>query len=282
LPHPPYTGGGAAGEELVRRLDGRRVLITGGARGIGRELASRFAEQGARVFVTDIDDAALAETTEALGDRVSGHVADCTNAAAIEELRKRVHADGGPIQLLVNNAGIVHGGPFVEVPLEEHLRTYHVNLLGLVMMTHAFLPDLIESDDAHLVNVASASGLIGLPYGSTYASSKWGVLGFSESIRLEMAQQGHRHLHVTAVCPSYVGTGLFDGARPPRATRVLTVERLADLVLRAVQTNRKYILTPWLVRVTPLLKGILPRPVFDRVSAMFGATTGMLHWRGRD
>jgi short-subunit dehydrogenase len=265
----------------MRRLNGRRVLITGGARGIGRELAARFAAQGAQVVLTDVDEAALAETASSLGAAVSGHVVDVTDAAAIDELRARLHADGGPVEVLVNNAGVVFGGSLLDVPLERHLLTYRVNLLGLVMMTRAFLPDLIGSDEGHLVNVASAAGLVGLPYGSTYASSKWGVIGFSESVRLELVQLGHRHVRVTAVCPSYVGTGLFDGATPPRATRVLTTERLADRVVHAVRRNRRYVLVPWLVRVTPLLKGVLPGPVFDRVADLFGATTGMLHWRGR-
>ena len=131
------------------------------------------------------------------------------------------------MDVLVNNAGIVHGGPFLDVPVERHLATYRVNVLGLVAVTHAFLPDLIASADSHLVNIASASGYIGLPHGSTYASSKWAVIGFSESLLLELELHGHRHVHVTTVCPSYVTTGLFDGARAARTTSLLSPERLA-------------------------------------------------------
>ena len=99
-----------------------------------------------------------------------------------------MHRDGGPIDVLVNNAGLVFGGAFLDVPLERHLTTYRVNTLGLVAMTHAFLPDLMAGRDGHVVNVASASGFIGLPFGATYASSKWAVLGFSEL--LERAHAG--------------------------------------------------------------------------------------------
>ena len=131
------------------------------------------------------------------------------------------------------------------------------------------------------MNVASASASIGLPFGATYASSKWAVLGFSASLALEVELQGHRHVHVTVVCPSYVTTGLFDGARAPFGTRLLTAERVAELTVRAVLANRMYVRTPWLVAVTPFLKGILPFRPFYRVSALLGANTSMMHWRGR-
>jgi len=205
-----------------------------------------------------------------------------TDAAAILTFRDRLHEEAGPLDVLVNNAGVVFGGPFLEVSLEKHIATYRVNVDGVVALTHAFLPDLISRPEAHLVNIASASGLIGLPFGSTYASSKWAAIGFSESLRLELDEQGHRHVHVTTACPSYVSTGLFDGVKPPFLTRLLTPDRLADKVMRAVQRNRLWVLTPWLVRMTPPLKGLLPTRLFDRISGLLGVNAGMSHWRGRD
>src|SRR5262249_2613898 len=188
---------------------------------------------------------------------------------------------GGPIAVLVNTAGLVFGGAFLDVPLEQHLTTYRVNTIGLVAMTYAFLPDLIAGRDGHVVNVASASAYIGLPFGATYASSKWAVLGFSESLALELELQGHGHVHVTAVCPSYVATGLFDGASAPRMTRLLTAARVADLTVRAVLRNRPYVRTPWIVQGTPILKALLPFRAFARVAAVLGVNTSMMEWRGR-
>jgi short-subunit dehydrogenase len=181
----------------------------------------------------------------------------------------------------VNNAGVVFGGPFLDVPLEKHLATYRVNVLGLVSLTHAFLPDLLGRPDAHLVNVASASGFIGLPHGATYASSKWAVIGFSESLRLELELQGHRHVHVTTVCPSYVATGLFEGARAPLTTRLLTAERLADKVVSAMLRDAIWVRVPWLVKVTPMLKGVLPTRMFYSVAGVLGVNTSMTAWKGR-
>ena len=269
----------------MRRFENKRVLITGAARGIGRAIAERFAQERAELLLTDLDTDELERAAEQLrsgGARVATYPLDVTDRAAVERTREAVHADGGPIDLLVNNAGVVFGGPFLEVPLERHELTYGVNVLGLVAMTHAFLGDLISRPEAHLVNVASASGLIGLPYGSTYASSKWAAIGFSESIRLELALQGHDHVGVTAVCPSYVTTGLFDGARPPRTTRMLTPDRVAELLVRGVRRNRPHVRAPWLVKVTPPLKGLLPTWLFDRISWIFGATSSMQAWTGHE
>jgi short-subunit dehydrogenase len=150
-----------------------------------------------------------------------------------------------------------------------------------MFVTYEFLGDLIAQPEAHLVNIASASGFIGLPFGSSYASSKWALIGLGESLRLEMGVLGHDHVGVTTVCPSYTRTGLFNGAKPARTTRVLTPERLADQVVGAVRRNRPFVKTPWLVHLVPLLRGILPTRLFDLVGHAFGATTSMQDWRGR-
>src|SRR5262245_22535729 len=166
----------------VRTLSGTRALVTGGASGIGKAIADRFAGAGAEVVLVDLNEAALRETAAAFeraGRRVRTYVLDVTEISRIVGLRETIARGAGRIDVLVNNAGLVFGGAFLEVPLEKHLTTYRVNTLGLVAMTHAFLPDLIAAPDAHVVNVASASGLVGLPFGATYASSKWAVLGFS-------------------------------------------------------------------------------------------------------
>jgi short-subunit dehydrogenase len=181
---------------------------------------------------------------------------------------------------VINNAGTVFGGSFLDVPLEKHLLTYRVNTLGLVAVTHAFLPDLIARPEANLVNIASISGFVGLPFGTTYASSKWAVIGLSEGLRLELKELGHRHVAVTAVCPSYVKTGLFDGVKLPTSTDWLTPERLAQLVVRAIERNKAYLLAPSVAHLTPILKGVLPMALMDWVGGFFGINTTMSEWRG--
>ncbi|MGB8330611.1 MAG: SDR family oxidoreductase [Polyangiales bacterium] len=265
-------------------LNGKRVLITGGAQGIGLEMAMKFAGSGAEIVIADLNEGKLAEAKaqiEALGVAAWGLSVDVTNPASIAALKARVAAEAGPIDVLVNNAGVVFGGPFTQTPLDEHFKTYEVNVLGVVAMTHAFLPDLIERPEAHLVHIASASGFIGLPYGSTYASSKWAVIGFGESIRAEVKLMGHDHVHHTIVCPSYIGTGMFEGAEAPKATHMLEPEDIATKIVHAVERNKLYVLEPFMVKLTPLLRDLLPTALYDKVSHLFGADTSMAQWKGR-
>ena len=269
----------------MSKLEGKRVLITGGAQGIGFQMAILFGKRGAQVVLADINAEKVVESAadlESRGITAWGYPVDVTNPDSIAELRAKIAAEVGPIDILVNNAGVVFGGPFTKTPLSQHLKTYDVNVSGLVAMTHTFLDDLVTRPEAHLVHIASASGLIGLPFGSTYASSKWAVIGFGESIRAELNLQGHKHVHHTIVCPSYIGTGMFDGAEAPKATSILDPEYLAEKVVNAVERNQVYVLEPFMVKLTPIIKAMLPLGLYDRISHLFGADTSMAHWTGHD
>jgi len=267
----------------MTELQGKRVLITGGAQGIGLEMALKFAGRGAEIVIADLNEAKLGEAVakiEEAGAPAWGFPVDVTDPASIAALRAQIAARAGPVDVLVNNAGVVFGGPFIETPLDRHFKTYEVNVLGVVAMTHAFLADLIERPEAHLVHISSASGLVGLPYGATYASSKWAVIGFSESIRAELRLMGHAHVHSTVVCPSFIGTGMFEGAEAPKATSILDPTHLAEKVVRGVERNRVHVLEPWMVKITPLLRELLPTALYDKVAHLFGADTSMAQWTG--
>src|SRR5512139_2741827 len=131
----------------MRSLNEKRVMITGGGSGIGRCLALRFAREGAEVHLADRDLAAAegaARTIASTGGRAAAWRVDVTDAAAVLSFRARLLDAAGPPDVLVNNAGIVHGGAFLDVPLERHDTTFRVNTLGVVAVTHAFLGDLID------------------------------------------------------------------------------------------------------------------------------------------
>lgn len=267
----------------MRTLRGKRVLITGAAQGIGRQTALRFAREGADILVVDLRREQLPAVTaeiEALGVNAHAYVLDVTDFDSIPELRQRILADVGPIDVLINNAGTVFGGAFLEVPWEKHALTYNVNTLGVAAMAYYFLPDLISRPEGHLVNIASAAGLVGLPFGSTYASSKWSVIGLSESIRLELKRLGQGHVGVTCVCPSVVNTTLFAGTTPAKTTKVLDPAFLADRICAATLANKPFVMEPFLVRMTPLLNGILPQRLRDWMFDWFGASRAMETWQG--
>jgi short-subunit dehydrogenase len=260
-------------------LQDKRVLITGGGGGLGRALAKRFSDAGAYVIVADLHSGAAEAVARDL-KHAAAHRLDVTDAADVRSVRDRVAADG-PIDVLVNNAGVVFGGPFATVPLELHTQTVAVNLNGVLTVTHAFFNDLLTRPEAHVVNVASASAFIPLPYGASYAASKWAILGFTESLRDELRLLGHRHVGVTSVCPSYVDTGLFAGAVPPRLTRWLTADEVAEATVRAVLRNRPTVLLPRRIRFLFTIGALLPRDSWRRLLRRLGVTTSMTGWHGR-
>jgi len=259
------------------------VLVTGSAQGIGRTIAIAYARQGAELVLTDINELQLEQTREeiaAMGNRVHAWPADVRDPDAIGYLRQKINEVTGGLDVLVNNAGVVFGGAFLDVPLEKHRLTFDINVMGLCNVTWTFMPDLIKRPQSRIVNIASASGIFGLPFGATYSASKWAVLGFSESLRMELEEQGHEGLKVTAICPSYINTGMFDGVSTPRLTRMLDPEELAGKIVRASARGQAVLLEPTMVKLTPYLK-LLPQPVVDLLSRVFGIRTSMQQWQGK-
>ncbi len=267
------------------RLAGRWVLITGAGHGLGRALAGAFADVGSRIIVTDWNPDSVESTTRWLnrrGNPAMGFEMDVTCSESISRARREVMSRIGNVDVLVNNAGTVRGGLFTDVPLDEHLATLDINTHGPIRVTHAFLPNLLTSPVAHLVNIISAAALIGLPAASTYAASKWALLGFTESLREELRQTGHRHAGVTAVCPSYISTGLFAGVRPPRFTRMLTPDTVARQVVQAVLAGRPRLMLPRTVGLIPLSRALLPDRWSQRLGDWTGIYSSMVDWHGRD
>jgi all-trans-retinol dehydrogenase (NAD+) len=260
-------------------LRGTRVVITGGARGLGLAFARGFLARGARVVLLDRDEAELIHAVATLGGTSAGHALDVTDAAAVLSTRDRILAEG-PVDVLVNNAGVVFGGAFAEVSVERHATTIDVNLTGVMAMTHAFLPHLESRPRAAILNVASASAFIALPFATSYAASKWGVLGFSEALDEELKERGKHHVRVSALCPSYVSTGMFDGATPATGTWLLTPEEVAVAGVRMVERGTPRKLLPWTSAL--LLTGFawIPRSLFHRVARRFGVSRSMTQWRG--
>jgi short-subunit dehydrogenase len=265
-------------------ISGKRVLITGAGQGMGRLMVWRFAEKGAFVVATDLKEELLKEIEgEASRRKVSllTHPLDVTKTDEILSLRQRIERELGGVDILVNNAGVVFGGPFSEVPLELHNLTLKVNLLGVVNTTYTFLPLLLKQPEGAIVNMASASAFIALPLATTYAASKWGVVGFSDSLRIELRARGHRHIRVISICPSYVNTGMFAGATPPKQIGMLRPESVVARVIRAVEQEKTDVYIPGYVRAAPFFRGILPKRWFEWFCWKLGIYGSMKGWRGR-
>jgi all-trans-retinol dehydrogenase (NAD+) len=265
-------------------ISSKHVLITGSARGIGRRLAEKMSALGAHVSMWDMDEACLAGAAAGItagGGLVREYCCDVSDRAAVDRLATQTIAEGGPVDIVVNNAGVVSGRPLLELTPEQIERTLKVNVLALFWVTRAFLPAMIERGGGHIVTVASAAGLIGVPRQTDYGASKHAAVGFDESLRMELRRSAPGVM-TTVVCPSYIDTGMFAGVttRFPLLLPILKEEKVADAIVRAIQLNRRRVMMPFMVRTVPLMR-LLPVSAFDWVADFLGIAGAMDEFVGR-
>ena len=259
-------------------IRGKRTLVTGAAHGLGRLLAIELARAGARPVLWDIDEQGLRRVEEELAGLdvpVETHVCDLASADAIDVAARRTLAAGGPIEILVNNAGIVAGKPLLELADEEIERTFAVNTLAPFRTVRAFLPAMLERDSGHIVTIASAAGIAATARLTDYCASKFAAVGFDEALRLELRGLGSR-VRTTVVCPYLTDTGMFDGATT-RFAWLLPILEPADVVrrtLRAIRRNRRRVVMPWFVYTAWPMR-LLPVAAFDWLMKFFGVTESM-------
>ncbi|HET7557582.1 MAG TPA: SDR family NAD(P)-dependent oxidoreductase [Rhodanobacteraceae bacterium] len=272
----------------MQTVEGRIVLVTGAAMGMGRLYAEHaVAERAAGVALWDVDAAALEATREALaaqGGRVFAQIVDLASQAAIAEAAAELRAEAGDPDVVINNAGIVRGKPFWDHdPLRDTEPVIRVNTLAPMHVAREFLPAMIaRGSEARLLNVASASGLLSVPRMSVYTASKWAMIGWSDSLRLELQRAGHRHVRVTTLIPSYIKTGMFAGARGPLLTPLLEPARVVDRAWKAMKRGKPQVLMPWTVTLSRVLHGLLPLPAWDWLAGrVFKVYSSMDHFTGR-
>lgn len=264
----------------MTRFAGRNVLITGGARGIGRLMAHKAVQRGATVVLWDINESELERTARELGDKAHPYLCDITDRQAVYACAERVKSEVGDIDILINNAGIVTGRPFMELPDELIEKTMQVNTMSLFWTAKAFLPDMLRRNTGHVVTIASAAGTLGVARLGDYCASKFGAVGFDESLRVELRNQSSQ-VNTTVVCPYYIDTGMFDGVktRVPWLLPILDEEKAAEKVLRAVEKNKNRLFMPGVVGLLPALR-ILPTRLFDATMNLLGVNVSMDEFNG--
>ncbi len=269
----------------MTQIKGKVVLVTGGANGIGKLLAEKCLREGAaHLIIWDINAINLDSTVKSLrsgGKQVTGYVVDVANIQDIETNANQVLADIGTVDILFNNAGVVVGKLFKDHTARDIEKTFEVNVLGVMHVTRCFLPAMLQTGSGHIINLASASSMVANPKMSVYASSKWAVMGWSESLRIELERE-KKDLHVTTVCPGYIDTGMFAGVKAPLLTPVLQPDHITNLIMRAVKRNKLLVMAPATVKLLMPLRALLPTRWFDFVGgSIFGIYRTMSDFVGR-
>jgi len=251
----------------MREIRNKIALVTGGASGIGRAIALHLAREGADLYVLDIDEAALAETValaQREGVQALGRRCDVSEPAQITESVEDVLERWGGVDILVNNAGITYYGSTVNMTAEHCERLLAINLHAPIHFIRELLPTLLDRDEAHVLNVASFFGLIGTRKLAVYSCSKFGLVGFSESLR---AEYGRRGLGVTTLCPGFVDTNLFTAAprgndlseeKMPPNWMLITPEEIAARAIKAIYRNHAVVVQPAYAKVACLGKRFFP------------------------
>lgn len=253
-------------------LNGKTAVITGGAGGLGAATALALGREGMKVALWDLNGERIERTISALranGVTAKGWALDVTDPTAVRAGALQVERELGPVFLLDNNAGVHAPGDFLDSSDEDDRRQIEVNLSSYLYCAKAFVPGMVARGEGHIVMIASAAGLLGVPGMTVYSATKHAVVGFAESFRMELRRGGATGVGMTIVCPSFIDTGMFPDTTPPLFTPWLKPEALADKIVSAVRTNRLYVREPAMVKLIPLLKA-LPRAVGDALCSLTG------------
>lgn len=264
------------------------VVITGGAMGMGKIYAEKAIAEGAsHVVLLDVNADALAATEKeitAAGGTVASYVVDLSSQKAIAKVATAIRKEVGDPDVLINNAGIIRSSFFWEHdPVRDTELTMQVNTLAAMHLSREFLPGMIsKGSESRILNIASAAGTLSNPLMSVYAASKWAMIGWSDSVRLELVKAGHGHVKVTTFAPSYISTGMFEGVRGPLLTPIMTPAIATNAAWKAMLKGRPLLMKPWTVGLGRALKGLMPTRAWDVVAGkVFKVYSSMDKFTGR-
>jgi NAD(P)-dependent dehydrogenase (short-subunit alcohol dehydrogenase family) len=248
-----------------RSLAGQVVAITGGARGIGRATAEALIAQGARVAIGDIESALAERTAAELGSPTIGLPLDVTDRQSFDEFLTETESRLGPLDVLINNAGIMPIGPFEQESDATADRMVAINLHGVISGSKLALKRFRTRGRGHLVNIASVAGKAGIAGGATYCATKHAVVGLTESLRQELRGSG---IDVSVVMPVVVNTELGSGLPETRAFKRVEPNDVATAIVEALQTNRFEVYVPKNVSALARMNALLPRKAMEAYSRM--------------
>lgn len=256
------------------------ILLTGAATGIGRLMALMMSEEGPVLALADINKKKLDDTAAACrakGATVRTYPCDISKKKELEALAKKVMKDLGRVDILINNAGIVKGKFVHEYEYDDILNTMVVNFVGSAYLTRLLLPEMMKRNEGCIVNVASAMGLTGVPRMGEYVASKHAIVGFTDTLRMELKKYGYKGIRTLCVCPSGIDTGMFPGYKAPLMSPLLKPEDVARRTLTSIRKGRTYLKLPFIVKLIPAMK-LFPARVQDVMARMTGLLGSMDHF----
>ncbi len=274
-------------------IKGTNVLITGGASGIGRIMGRICLEKGAsNLIVWDINQANIDKTEAELSDvkpaeagvskgQIHSYIVNVSDPQAIKSAYEKVKSEVGEVDILVNCAGIVRGNnTFDKQTVQDIDLTMDINANAPMYVALSVLPDMLRRDRGHICNIASAAGMLGVPKLSVYCASKWAVIGWTESMRVEL-KQARSHVRVTSVAPYFINTGMFGGVNS-KVFPILDPEKTAAKIIRAVEVGKSFRGIPFAYHFIRIWQGLLPNFLFDFIfGKVFGVYSVMDHFTGR-
>ena len=267
----------------MTKIKGRTLLITGGASGIGRIMGRMALQRGAKkVVVWDINEDNIAATESELNSygEVKGYKVDVANTEMVKQMFALTTKECGDVDILINSAGIITGNKtFAEQSQLDIDRTMAINATAPMTVALQALPPMLERNVGHICNIASAAGFIANPRMSIYAASKWAVIGWSDSLRVEL-QEAKSNVHVTTIAPYYINTGMFDGVRS-RIIPILKPEWVAKKILNAIEKNKKISSWPLGYHLIRTLQALLPLRALDLLCKVLGIYNALDHFKGR-
>jgi all-trans-retinol dehydrogenase (NAD+) len=259
-----------------------RVLITGAAMGLGKGMAENLAGKVGKLILWDLDIKGLGILQQALGGESSGvfvQKVDLSEEGEILVAAKEVLKLHGGIDLLINNAGIVVGKPFVDHTVQDIQKTLSVNTLALLYTTRLFLPGMLERKNGHICNIVSSAGLATLPGMAAYVSSKFGAFGFSDALRIELKTM-KAPVKVTTVTPYYINTGMFQGVKA--LLPLLSPEKVVRKILKGIEKEKKIVSMPVSYHFIRICQGLLPSAVYEWImGSVLGIYNSMDSFKGR-
>jgi NAD(P)-dependent dehydrogenase (short-subunit alcohol dehydrogenase family) len=260
--------------KVPRSLAGQVVAITGGARGIGRATAAALIVQGARVAIGDIDASLAERTASELGGGTLGLPLDVTDRGSFSAFLDQVENRLGPLDVLINNAGIMPLGPFVEETDATAKRMIDINLHGVIFGSKLALERFLPRGRGHLVQLASAAGKMGFAGGATYCATKHAVVGLSESIRHELRST---NVDISVVMPIVVNTELGSGLAETRGLGHVEPEHVAAAIVEALQTGRFEVYVPKSMKGMVRFSALMPRRVVESLGRVMKGDQVLAH-----